>query len=277
MLLRHAFLAFACLTAVNMPALAGQPAPTLEMSADGEIQIGVDGHVSDYRLQSKLPAKLADLIDHDVRGWVFVPVLVDGVPVVAKTAMHLDLKAEPAANDSYTMRIANVTFGDPRRSHDHERPPVYPDAAVAAHLGAKVLLYVRLDETGKVVEVQPYQTSLDARASSENEAEHWRKLFEKASVTAARSWRFDLSETVNGRPIGTTAIVPIVYNVVGAGTQKPGPGEWKPYLPGPIHPAPWMQPEQVADNRDLSALRDGQALSLDTRFRLKDDVIGKTL
>ena len=35
--------------------------------------------------------------------------------------------------------------------------------------------------------------------------------------------------------------------------------------------------EPVADNRDLSALRDGQALSLDTRFRLKDDVIGKTL
>ena len=102
-------------------------------------------------------------------------------------------------------------------------------------------------------------------------------MFEKASVTAARSWRFDLSETVNGRPIGTTAIVPIVYNVVGAGTQKPGPGEWKPYLPGPIHPAPWMKSEQVADNRDLSALRDGQALSLDTRFRLKDDVIGKTL
>jgi len=275
MILRHALLAAACL-AIS-PAQGGQSAPTLEMSADGEIQIGVDGHVSDYRLQSKLPETLARLIDHDVRGWRFEPVLVNGVPVVAKTAMHLDLKAEPAANDSYTMRIANVAFGEPRRSHDHERPPVYPDAAVAAHLGAKVLLYVRLDETGKVVEVQPYQTSLDARASSENEAEHWRKMFEKASVTAARSWRFDLSETVNGRPIGTTAIVPIVYNVVGAGTQKPGPGEWKPYLPGPIHPAPWIKSEQVADNRDLSALRDGQALSLDTRFRLKDDVIGKTL
>ncbi len=277
MILRHAFLAAACLTAVNMPALAGKSAPTLEMRADGEIQIGVDGHVSDYRLQSKLPATLADLIDHAVRGWVFVPVLVDGVPVVAKTAMHLDLKAEPAANDSYTMRIANVAFGEPRRSHDHVRPPAYPAAAVAARLGAKVLLYVRLDETGTVVEAQPYQTSLDARASSENEAEHWRKIFEQASVAAARNWHFELSETVNGHPIGTTAIVPIVYNVVGAGTHNPAPGEWKPYLPGPVHPAPWIQSEPVADNRDLSGLQDGQALSLDSRFRLKDDVIGKTL
>jgi len=275
--MRHALLAAACLISAMAPALAGQSAPTLEMSADGEVQIGVDGHVTDYRLQSKLPDALARLIDHDVRGWRFEPVLVDGVPVVAKTAMHLDLKAEPAANDSYTMRIANVTFGEPRRSQDHERPPVYPAAAVSVRLGAKVLLYVRLDEHGKAVEVQPYQTSLDARASSENEAEHWRKLFEKASVTAAKSWQFDLSETVNGHPIGTTVIVPIVYNVVGGGRQKPGPGEWKPYLPGPVHPAPWMPSEQGTDNRDLSALKDGQALSLDSRFRLKDDVIGKTL
>ena len=278
MILRRTFLAAACLILASAAALAGESAPMLEMSADGEVQIGVDGHVSDYRLQSKLSPQLAGLIDHDVRGWTFEPVVVDGTAVVAKTAMHLDLKAEPGATkDSYTMRIANVTFGEPRRSHDKERPPVYPEAAISARLGAKVLLYVRLDETGKVVEVQPYQTSLDARQSSENEAERWRRMFEKASVSAARAWRFDLSETVNGRTIGTTAIVPIVFNVVGPGTHNPAPGEWKPYLPGPVRPASWIKSEQVADNRDLSTLQDGQALSLESRFRLKDDVVGKTL
>ena len=279
MVLRHAFLAAACLTLTSAPALAGESAPTLEMSADGEVQIGVDGHVSDYRLQSKLAPVVANLVDHDVRGWTFEPVIVDGVPVVAKTAMHLDLKAEPTTGkDHYNIRIVNVTFGEPkRRNNDQTPPPHYPEAAVSGHVGAKVLLYVRLDETGRVVDVQPCQTSLDVRTRSEFDAERWRKLFEKASIAAARNWRYDLSETINGKPIGTTAMVPVVYNVKEFGTRKPAPDEWKAYVPGPVHPAPWLKSEQVADNHDPSTLQDGQAMSLESRFRLKDDVIGKAL
>jgi hypothetical protein len=279
MILRHILLAAGCLTSASAFAVAGPSAPTLEMSADGEIQIAVDGHVSDYRLQSKLAPVVASLVDHDVRGWTFEPVVVDGVAVVAKTAMHLDLKAEPdGAKDHYKIRIVNVTFGAPRRSeNDQTRPPHYPEAAVSGHVGAKVLLYVRLDDSGRIVDAQPCQTSLDKRTSSENEAERWRKLFEKASIAAAKGWRYDLSEAINGKPIGTIAVIPVVYNVAEFGARKPESGEWKAYVAGPVHPAPWSKIEGVADNRGLSTLQDGQALSLESRFRLKDDVIGKTL
>jgi hypothetical protein len=52
---------------------------------------------------------------------------------------------------------------------------------------------------------------------------------------------------------------------------------WKRYLPGPMHAVPWTEDRQLAGNENLSALGDGQALSLDSRFHLKDDVVGKTL
>lgn len=54
-------------------------------------------------------------------------------------------------------------------------------------------------------------------------------------------------------------------------------GEWKAFIPGPVHPAPWMDAGSVAVQHDVSGLADGQALSMSSRFQLKDDVIGKTL
>ncbi|HEY2396664.1 MAG TPA: hypothetical protein VGH81_11900 [Rudaea sp.] len=247
------------------------------MSADGEIQIAPDGSVSDYRLRSQLVPAVADLVDHDVRRWTFEPVIVDGVAVVAKTTMHLGLKAEPVeGKNSYRMRITQVHFGEPQRN-GKMRPPRYPIEAVQAHLGAKVLLAVRLDENGQVLDAQAYQTSLDARPRSDSDAEHWRRVFEQASIAAAKSWRYDMTETVNGKRIGTNAIVPVVFTVRDVGAPAPSAGRWKAYLPGPAHPAPWMNEHPLADTRDLSTLREDEAVSLDSRFHLKDDVVGKAL
>ena len=45
---------------------AAEAVPTLEMSADGEVQIGVDGNVTDYRLASELSPQVAALVDKKV-------------------------------------------------------------------------------------------------------------------------------------------------------------------------------------------------------------------
>jgi len=277
----HRAAAFAASIALLSLAIGGaevfssEPLPTLEMSADGEIQIAVDGTVSDYRLKSDLSATVAGLLDKRVRTWTFEPVVIDGHPVVAKTTMHLSLRAEPAGSaDSYRVSIASVIFGEPRLGAGM-RPPHYPAPAVRAHLGARVMLALQLDDTGKVTDAQPYQTSLDARASSEADAERWRQMFEQASVTAARSWHYDLSEKVNGKTVGARAIVPVVFYVTGSGT-KPQAGAWKAYAPGPIHEIPWMMTRALASER-LSNLADNEAMPLDSRFHLKDDVLGKAL
>jgi hypothetical protein len=269
--------ALALLALVLRPAAAAGTAPVLEISADGEVQIATDGSVSDYRLRSKLVPSVADLVDKNVRSWRFEPVIVDGAAVVAKTAMHLGLKAEPLdGKDSYRIRITEIRFGEPQRNAKM-RPPHYPEDAVHAHLGAKVLLAIRLDANGQVLDAQAYQVSLDARTRSEGEAEHWRRIFERASLAVAKDWRYDMSETVNGKPIGTNAIVPVVFTLHELGTPLPSADKWRAFVPGPVHPAPWMNEHPLADNRDLSTLREDEAVSLDSHFHLKDDVVGKVL
>jgi hypothetical protein len=269
----------AVLMMMAMPlAVAGENLSTLEMNAVGEVQIAPDGHVSGYLLKSKLTPEIAELVERHVRTWRFEPIVVDGKQVIAKTALHLVLKAEPVAGkkDDYAVRILNVRFGEPQRN-PQMKPPRYPYEAVRVGLGAKVLLSVRLDETGTVVDVSAYQTNLNAKPSSEGEANHWREVFERASIAAARNWHFALSETINGKSMGTTALIPIVYWVKDGPIRNVAPGEWQPYLPGPVHPTPWLNSEQLADNHDSSSLKDGQALSLDSHFRLKDAVIGRIL
>jgi len=278
MLSRTALFAAAGLLASVISIAWARPDPsaaTLEMVADGEVQIANDGHVSDYRLHSKLAPDIAAMVDRAVHGWHFEPIMVAGAPAVAKTAMRLRLKAEPITGTSdYRVQISTIDFGEPIHSSQNKAPH-YPEQAVHARLGAKVLLSVRLDDSGKVIDVQPYQTSLDARAPSAHAADEWRQIFEKASVAAARTWHYDLTETINGKPIGTNAMVPVVFAINGPGTVRQG--TWKAYLPGPVHPASWMHSAQLADNRGLSALDDDHALSLDSHFQLKDDVIGKAL
>lgn len=272
---RHSMLAAGLILAIVPLAHAKQASPVLDMDATGEVQIAPDGHVSDYRLQSQLAPEIATLVDRNVRAWQFKPIVIDGAAVTAKTAMHIRLNAEPQeGRDSYMVRVVSIDFGEPRRNAQMKAPR-YPEEAVKARLGAKVLLSLRLDDTGKVIDVQPYQTSLDARTRSEFQAEQWRKLFERASVAAAKNWHYDLTETINGRTIGTHAIVPIIYNIVESG--QPKSDAWKAFVPGPVHPAQWATPDRLSSAQDFSTLADGQVLSLDSRFELKENVVGKTL
>lgn len=250
--------------------------PVVEMSAVGEVQIGTDGSVTDYRLQSKLAPALANLVDRGVRAWHFEPVLVDGKPVVAKTAMRVNLKGVPVDADNYRIEVTNVIFREPHIT-SHFTPPKYPHSAVADHVGAKVLIYVKMDEEGNVVAAEPYQTNLDVRTNSEMEAAAFRKMFEKACLDAVRSWHFDVTETLNGKKVGTVAMVPFAFSLLGASGREVRDGQWKAYVPGPIHESELGKEAKIANGETFAGLTEGQAQSLNSRFKLRDDVIGKPL
>lgn len=259
------------------PAWAGKKAEVLEMNAVGEIQIAADGSVSDYHLKSQLAPAVAGLVDRNVRGWRFEPVMVDGKAVIAKTTMHLALKAEPLADTgNYRLRIASIRFGDLTRSA-HFVPPKYPGEAVRSHVGGRVIVAVRVDENGDVVDAQPYQTSLDVETRSEVEAEHYRQVLEKASLLAARHWHYDVTDMLNGKPVGREALVPVSYSLCNMPCGNPdGDGRWRALVPGPVHVVPWMH-QTLAASQDPGKLRDDESMSLDSPFRLKDDPVGKIL
>jgi len=243
-----------------------------EMSADGAIQIAPDGHVSDYKLDGTLQPAVAALVKRAVMGWQFEPIVIDGKAVVAKTAMHLNLRAEPVEgkDDEFSVHVASINFGDPAR-RGIGKAPQYPRNAAGARLGAYVVLSGRLDESGKVAEIYPYQTSLDARASNEKQAEKWRREFETAAINAAKTWQYDLTEIVGGRATGAYVVIPVRFFMSPSRVTRDR--NWRGYEAGPIHPAPWASSQ---DTNRIAQNQDG-AISTSSRFHLKDDVIGKAL
>ncbi|MBS0591216.1 MAG: energy transducer TonB [Proteobacteria bacterium] len=261
---------------LTAPAAADAQAgkPMLELHVSGEVQIAPDGHVSDYVLASDLAKPVASLVEKNVRGWIFEPVLINGRAVVAKTAVNMAIKAEPVDESNYRLRIVDVHFGGATLSKAHMYPPKYPAQAIRAGVGGKVVLALRLDENGNVAEAVPYQTNLDVRTRTEKEAELYRQILEKASLDAAKRWHYDLTEKYDGKPIRSSVLVPVAYSLDSRGAKD---GHWKSYLPGPVHDIPWKHDGQVAAKADAASIPDGSALSLDSNFKLKSDVIGKTL
>lgn len=254
-------------------AMAKLPLPAYELNANGQIEIGPDGAVRNYTLDGKLPPEIAQAIDRSVRAWTFEPILVDAKPVIAKTRLRLVLLATPVDDDHYALRVENAWFGEPE-SNSRMKPPRYPSDAARAGLGAKVVLAIRTDEQGKVTDVMAEQTSLTASGNPKLE-ERWRKLFEKASMEAARSWTFPGSEELDGQRMSSVIRVPVAFSMSPSTGKK---NKWQGYVPGPVRPIPWVQVDTVATQGDRDALQgDGDMQSLSSRFRLRDDVIGKTL
>ena len=254
---------------VALVANAGASEPTeYVLAATGSIEIGPDGSVNDYTVDNDLAAPIASAIDRHVRSWRFQPVRIDGRPVIAKSRMHLSLRAVPAG-DNLELRVDEVSFGgagEPSEATKREHPLRYPRRAREERLGARVLLAVRTDASGKVIEVHPYQTSLSQRMG-EGAARRWRGVFERAVMDIVAQWTFDPGEVIDGTPMAGRFLMPVEFTI---GTQRPHPDAWRTYVPGPVDPAPWfdIEPEQSAR---IAALGDGDTLSLESRFVRLDD------
>jgi hypothetical protein len=255
-------------------AAADAPPAELELSVAGDLVIDPSGTVRDYKLDSGLQPTVAALVEKNIATWRFEPVIVDGRAVIAKTRMNLTIHAKPQANGDYVLKLQDAGFGGPTVREKLE-PPRYPNKAMRAHLGARVLLAVRIDAQGNVVDVHPYQTSL-SQHGREAVARRWRSLFEEASIAAVREWKYTPGETLDGRAVGSTVMVPIVFTVTKGPRSKALSAQWRAYAPGPVTPAPWVDADSLAAI-DADTLDEGESASLDSKVRLASDVIGKAL
>ena len=251
---------------------ADKPQPEFAMTASGDLEIGPDGKVTSWKMDSeKLGASVESLLQRNVEQWRFEPVLVDGKPVIAKTRMTVELTAQPRA-DGYLMKVDNVYFGS-LKSRGSRQAPRYPVSAIRERLGARVLLMVKVDADGDVLEAHPYQTSLSKRGR-ERQAARWRDLFAQASVAAVSQWKFEPGEEIGGVQASQVIFVPIVFQIVEHG-EKPD-NRWRGFEPGPVTPAPWVDEQSLAQV-DPSGLGDGQAAALDSPFKLRSKVVGEAL
>ena len=241
--------------ALGLSANAAEVVATL--TANGEIRIGPDGHVISHKIEEKVPASVADAISRNVATWTFEPVLEQGRPVIAVARMHLLVEAVEHSADEVALRLGGVWFGEEIIPID-SGAPVYPDSAVRHRVGAVVTMALRLDEEGRVVEAHAYQTSFPKQVDKRL-AVRLRPDFERASVRAAREWRYDATRS---KPGGTTILAPINYTI---SVQGEGQSAWMMLVPGDIVPPPW--PMDDAAGGLVQARPHDAAILTDTRIR----------
>ncbi|MBB5207989.1 hypothetical protein [Chiayiivirga flava] len=268
-----AFVLAAILPLAAASAAEPHPEAELEIGVVGDLEIGPDGAVRTYEVTSKLAEPLTALVERKVREWMFEPIAVDGKPVIAKTRARLTLRAIPQGDD-YQLRIEGVHFGEAAPSAATTlKAPTYPRNAIREGIGARVMLVARLDADGRVIEVHPYQTSLDKPIKSDFTANKWRTAFERASIAAVEDWRYDLTESIDGATAGQTVMIPIQYSLSYGRTSAPNE-RWRQYIPGPVSPAPWQDDSRIAQLDDIG---EGETRSLSSRFRLTRDPTGTVL
>lgn len=253
-----------CFLLLAVAALANaDEAPEFQTQVTGRIEIAPDGTVSSFKLDERLSAAIRQAVDRNIRSWRFEPVIVGGRPVIAATTLRLQLEAVPVGAD-YVLKVAKVWFGEPQRAHSMQAP-AYPPDAQREGIQGRVTLVLRLDGSGNVTDAHAEQTSLSVTTKGKR-GQHWRNVFESASLQAAKAWKFTMTEIVDGNPVGGSIRVPIDYAFKG--------DAWTRYIPGAVTPAPWAEQARVAV--DASQTPD-QLQPLDSRFRLKDGIVGSTL
>lgn len=246
-------------------------ADDLRMDVSGEIGVDGQGKVFDYVIKTIVTPEVKQLIDRSVRSWQFEPVVHDGKPGYAKANMTLTLLAKKV-DAGYQLQVERVRFTGNRGTVSMP-PPQYPMESARAGVMGSVLVAVRIDAEGKVLDVAAIQTSLPYRNLSQKKIEMAGKPLEKASIAAAKNWRFEPANLEWGDAAETTLIIPVDFWLGDAsGPKRNG---WHVEPNSVVRPIPWL----AADKQqfDADGLKQGESLALDSPVKLKTEVLGSRL
>lgn len=240
----------------------------LRLDVKGEIAIDKAGAVYDYKIATVLTPEISALVDRSVRKWTFEPVVRNGAPVHAKNDMYLTLIAS-RVETGYQLRVERVRFGGSRKER-RISPPPYPKEANRAGIAATVLVAVRIDQEGNVLDAVAAQSSLNGVKARQRDADNWLKSFDKVSVAAAKKWKFEAADTAAGDAPETTQLVPVEFRTDSLESEG-----WRQASAGTAHPIPWLPAEK--QTYDATGLKQGDSLALDGAINLKQNVVGTML
>lgn len=213
------------------------------MLVQGTVDIDAQGHVTTYRIEQAdaLAKVVLDVVDRQVRGWRFEPVIVGGQAVPARAPMQLRLVSKPEG-DGFLLRIAGASFGETYGEGETAKPrgklssPRYPRSAQSAGVGGTVYLVLRVGREGAVEDAVAEQVNLRA-IGSEREMALLREILTKAAIKASEDWKFDFPTRGEDRDAPFLSVrVPVDF-VLSRKAEKMG--EWYAYVPGPRQVVPW--------------------------------------
>lgn len=243
-------------------------AADLQLQVAGEIGVGPDGKVFATDIKTIVTPQVKDLIEKTVRGWQFEPVLVDGKPGHVKTSMNLTLLAKKSEG-GYQLQVERARFYS-ARSTIRMTPPRYPREPAKVGIGANVLVAVRVNAQGKVVNAVAVETSLPYRNVSAKVVRSWGKYFEKATIEAARDWEFAPARTEFGEVADATLIVPVTFRMEDMSSEG-----WQNNSEGERRQIPWLATE--SQQFDPEGLGQGESLALNQHIKLATKVEGSVL
>ena len=261
--MRNLMLAFALLVAIA-PAHAARLAdvvieePVLATRVDGKLDIETSGAVVGFTPTTVIKDSLAESLRAMVMRWRFEPVVVDGRVVNAIAPVRLSLAAVPREDGAFEMKIEHLTFPDEADGREHDGggsesrilsakvarrvAPQYPTASLRAGVSGRVLVAVRMDEDGQVLDAVARETALYNVKGSDRRLAPYVADLEAASVRAMRRWKFDLTlaPRAPGDAEPLTGFIAFVYTIGNAGTPEQGSWTWEARTLG--RPIPWLAP-----------------------------------
>lgn len=249
------------LCAACAPSFARTPATRVldqavnTLAVEGSIEIDASGKVQRYAIEhpEAYSGAVREMLDRIVPQWTFRPVLVDGVAHPARSAMYLRLQAEPIGGDQFRIVVASAAFGDDKDAAPGTQiavdlrtrvPPKFPRGEIA-HIGAQVLVVLRIGRDGRVEDAIVEQTNL-AQLGEPRAMARWRRDFEATALASLKRWRF-VKPTAGPEASAPDWSVRIPVTYAPIGTSSVGsPGTWESYVPGPRHEVPWATDEEQA-------------------------------
>lgn len=170
------------------------------------ISVDASGQVTRLDSESKLTPELKDRLEREIRAWRFKPGTVNGQAAATDSRLYLALQATPIDDERSALHVIRASTGG---GYGKMTVPRYPEASVRARRQGLVLLNVRYGEDGRVTELAPYEN-----------APHADKALVDAAIAAVKQWTFT-PEVVGGRPLASTALVPVCFTLHGTRIQPP--------------------------------------------------------
>lgn len=239
---------FAALVLV-MGALASAPvfatlAPVVyTASTRGELSIDAEGRVVEVKLDhQQLGANVMESFEQQMMAWRFEPILAEGkpTPAYASVSLALFLVRDPGAQ-GVRIGFKEVTFVDATDEAGADAaarrmsPPRYPTRQAGSEVGARVKLFLQLDEEGRVVRSAAEEVFLLGSGMEDHLVDRHAEAFRKAAVDAAAGWV--IPDAQGGR-----VVVPVVFTP--PGTQ----GRWVLTRVAPVQAPAWVAEERAKDD-----------------------------
>lgn len=267
---------------VGNPGVVREAENVYTMRVRGELAFDTLGKVVEHRYVTKIDPAVVAGIDRAIAKWRFQPHVKDGVAVAVRTPFEVTLAGRLISAEKFEINVESARFGAAalpcddktfcKRNAEMEnapRLPNYPKGLLISGVSGMVLVYLKIDPTGRVIDASVGQSALFNVKGQMDVLSKARKNLERECLIYSKKvkWTAGTGDPVGGSDPNRMAAQPFVFKM--AGTDVNNLGVWRLEARGPKQIAVWMQKDK-ANAPGVSDV-DGKGLyALDSEYRLAE-------